>query len=91
MIDANVCALESAASGLAMNIACGESHTLLELVDAISSLNHHPLKTVFGPPRQGDIKHSLADISRAAAEISYQPRVRFRDGLRKAFDEYRPA
>ncbi len=91
VIDANVCALESATSGLAMNIACGASHTLLELVDAISALNDHPLKTVFGPQRQGDIKHSLADISRAAAEISYEPRVSFQDGLRKAFDEYRPA
>jgi nucleoside-diphosphate-sugar epimerase len=91
VIDANVCALRSTASGVAMNIACGASHTLLELVDAISALNERPLKTVFGPPRQGDIKDSLADISLAAAEIGYQPKVTFRDGLRKAFDEYRSA
>jgi nucleoside-diphosphate-sugar epimerase len=91
VIDANVCALRSTASGVAMNVACGASHTLLELVDAISALNHRPLKTVFGPPRQGDIMHSLADISLAAAEIDYQPKVTFRDGLRKAFDEYRSA
>lgn len=91
VIDANVCALKSTASGVAMNIACGASHTLLELVDAISALNDRPLKAVFGPPRQGDIKHSLADISLAATEIGYQPKVTFRDGLRKAFDEYRSA
>jgi UDP-N-acetylglucosamine/UDP-N-acetyl-alpha-D-glucosaminouronate 4-epimerase len=91
VVDANVCALRSSASGVAMNVACGSSHTLLELVDAISALNGRPLKTEFGPPRQGDIKHSLAGISLAAAEIGYQPRVGFQDGLRKAFDEYRSA
>ena len=91
VVDANVCAYKSSASGVAMNVACGSSHTLLELVEAISGLNHQPLKTVFGPPRQGDIKHSLADISLAVSEIGYQPRVGFEDGLRKAFDEYRSA
>ena len=74
-----------------MNVACGDSHTLLELVDAISALHQHPLKTTFGPPRKGDIKHSLADISLAAAEIGYRPTVTFQDGLRKTFDEYRSA
>ena len=91
VVDANVCALRSTASGIAMNIACGASHTLIELVDAISDLNQRPLKTVFGAPRQGDIKHSLADISLATARIGYQPKVTFRDGLQKAFDEYRSA
>lgn len=91
VVDANVCALKSGASGIAMNIACGASHTLLELVDAISALNHHRLETVFGPPRHGDIKHSLADISLAASTVGYRPAVTFEDGLRKAFDEYRSA
>jgi len=91
VVDANVCALKSKASGLAMNVACGASHTLLELVQAISTLNGRPMKTTFGPPRQGDIKHSLADISLAAAEIGYQPRVTFHDGLRRTFDDYRSA
>ena len=91
VVDANVCALKSGASGLAMNIACGASHNLLELVSEISELEGRPLKTTFGPPRQGDIKHSLADISLAAAKIGYRPAVTFEDGLRKAFDEYRSA
>ncbi|HEX2681559.1 MAG TPA: LPS biosynthesis protein WbpP, partial [Candidatus Dormibacteraeota bacterium] len=59
--------------------------------DEISALNHHRLQTVFGPPREGDIKHSLADISLAASEIGYRPKVTFKDGLRRAFDEYRTA
>jgi nucleoside-diphosphate-sugar epimerase len=91
VVDANMCAMHGTASGIAMNVACGASHTLLELVDAISRLNGRPLQTAFGPPRQGDIKHSLADISLAAAAIGYQPRIGFEEGLRKAFDDYRSA
>jgi len=91
VVDANLCALKSKASGVAMNVACGDSHTLLELVDAISVLNRRPLATVFGPPREGDIKHSLADITLATAEMGYRPEVSFMDGLRRAFDEYRSA
>jgi nucleoside-diphosphate-sugar epimerase len=91
VVDANICALESGTSGLAMNVACGQSHSLLELVDGISNLSTKPLKTVFGPPREGDIKHSLADISLAREKIGYQPKVTFSDGLRRVFEDYRSA
>jgi nucleoside-diphosphate-sugar epimerase len=91
VVDANVRALESIASGVALNIACGKSHTLLDLVKAISALNGHPLETAFGPPREGDIRHSQADISRAVSEIGYCPKVTFEEGLRRTFDDYRSA
>jgi UDP-N-acetylglucosamine/UDP-N-acetyl-alpha-D-glucosaminouronate 4-epimerase len=91
VVDANICALESGASGLALNVACGQSHSLLELVDGISKLNTKPLRTVFGPPREGDIKHSLADISLAKEKIGYEPKVTFMDGLRRVFADYRSA
>jgi nucleoside-diphosphate-sugar epimerase len=88
VVDANLCALRSGLSGVVMNIASGQSHTLLELVDGISVLNQRRLETTFGAPREGDIRHSLADISLAAAKIGYRPRVTFMDGLRRTFDEY---
>ena len=91
VVDANICAVESGISGLAMNVACGESHSLLELVDGISALSATPLRTVFGPQREGDIKHSLADISLAAEKIGYQPKVTFKEGLRRVFEDYRSA
>ena len=91
VVDANVQALESGASGLAMNIACGGSHSLLELVDAISRLNGRPLITVHGSPREGDIKHSLADILLAEKSIGYRPSVSFAEGLRRVFADYRSA
>ena len=91
VVDANLCALRSAASGIAMNIACGQAHSLLELVQAISSLTGRSLKTELGPSREGDIRHSLADISLAQARIGYSPEVSFIDGLRRTYDGYRSA
>jgi UDP-glucose 4-epimerase len=91
VVEANVRSLQSGVSGIAMNVACGQSHTLLDLVEAISALNGRPLKTSLGPPREGDIRHSRADISLAAAEIGYCPKVTFEEGLRRTFDDYRSA
>jgi UDP-glucose 4-epimerase len=91
VVQANVCALKSEASAVVMNIACGQSHTLLDLVEAISALNGRRLQVTFGPPRDGDIQHSRADISLATAQIGYDPRVTFEDGLRRTFEEYRSA
>jgi len=89
VVDANLAALRSEASGVAMNVACGASHTLLELIESISSLNGHRLEVTYGPPREGDIKHSLADISLAAEKIGYRPKVTFQEGLRRVFEDYR--
>jgi UDP-glucose 4-epimerase len=89
VVDANLCALHSSASAVAVNVACGDSHTLLELVDEISALNHRQLETILGAPREGDIRHSLADISLARAQIGYEPKVAFREGLKRAFEDYR--
>jgi nucleoside-diphosphate-sugar epimerase len=45
-------------------------------------------KPAYGQSRAGDIKHSLADITRATKELGYQPKVHFHDGLRKTVDWY---
>jgi UDP-glucose 4-epimerase len=41
------------------------------------------------PPRAGDIRESLADISQARAVLNYEPQIRFEDGLRRSIDYYR--
>jgi nucleoside-diphosphate-sugar epimerase len=43
----------------------------------------------FGPERAGDVKHSLADISRTEKYLGYKPLVHFEDGLKKTVDWYR--
>jgi hypothetical protein len=46
-------------------------------------------QSMSGPPRQGDVKHSLADLTRAGKYLGYQPTVSFEEGLRQTVDWYR--
>jgi UDP-glucose 4-epimerase len=86
--EANVRALESGASGLAINIASGRRHTLLEVVDMISAATGRRLETNLAPARGGDIRHSLADVRRAAAAIGFRSSVSFADGLARTIRDY---
>lgn len=82
VIEANLLASESSSpSGITCNVACGTATTLLELLDAICRAAGRPTDPIFGPPRAGDIVHSLADISVAQRELGYAVAVPFWDGI----------
>lgn len=89
VVDANLLALTGNACGEVFNCACGRSYSLLDLVDRVSALAGRRLEVVHGPPRPGDIRHSLADISRIEAALGYAPGVDFDEGLRRTFEAYR--
>jgi nucleoside-diphosphate-sugar epimerase len=76
------------ATGRVFNIGTGRSHTLNEVYDAIAHQLGFRAKPIYGPPREGDIKHSLANIDRASKELGYQPRAHFHDGLKKTVAWY---
>jgi UDP-glucose 4-epimerase len=76
-------------SGKVYNIACGQRASLLELIDQMNSLLGTKIKPIHEPARPGDVKHSQADISRAQAELGYQPKVPMEDGLRQCVDYFR--
>jgi len=76
------------ATGRVFNIGTGKSQTLNEVYAAIADQLGFSAKPKYGPEREGDIKHSLADISRAVGELGYQPKVQFHEGLRKTVDWY---
>ena len=88
VVDANLkaCSAEGAA-GEMFNIGYGEKHTLLSLVENINSILNMSIEPVFGKQRQGDVKHSLADISKARSILGYEPTVSFMEGLRIYFDK----
>lgn len=71
------------------NVACGYKTSLNELYQYIAELTGYTGKSVHGPDRKGDIRDSLADISKSVRLLNYQPRVSIRDGLKKTFDWYR--
>lgn len=76
------------ATGRVFNIGTGKSHTLNEVYAAIAAQLHFTAKPIYGPTREGDIQHSLADISRATKELGYQPRAQFHEGLQKTVAWY---
>lgn len=68
-------------AGEVMNIAGGRRIALNALVREISRVLGRELDVDHQAPRAGDIRHSLADISRAKELIGYEPRVRWEDGI----------
>lgn len=69
-----------------VNIAVGDRTNLVELWDAIASAAGKDIKPTFGPPRAGDIPHSLASIEKAKKLFGYDPQFRLRDGIKITFD-----
>ena len=82
-VHANLLATQhaEAARGQVMNVACGEGVSLNELYAKICGLMGLDRPPHHGPARAGDIRDSLADISRAKRLIGYTPQVRFEQGL----------
>jgi nucleoside-diphosphate-sugar epimerase len=68
-------------SGEVINIAGGRRIALNALCEEISRALGREVAVDHLAPRPGDIRHSLADISRAAELIGYEPRVRWEDGI----------
>ena len=82
---ANVLAAQSKATG-SYNVATGDRITVNELASAVIDITGSKSKVKRERPRPGDIKHSLADISRAKAAFGYSPRYSLKKGLRETID-----
>jgi UDP-glucose 4-epimerase len=76
-------------SGRTFNVANGRSTDLLELIAALNQLLGTALAPVHAPPRVGDVRESLADITQARSRLGYEPQVGFEEGLRLSIDYYR--
>ncbi len=76
-------------TGEAINIACHHATSLNQILDKVGELLGTSIEAEYGPMRAGDVKDSLADISRAKATIGYEPQVYFEEGLERAIDWYR--
>lgn len=76
-------------SGEVVNIACGERISLNQLLDILGEEAGHKVERKYIEPRAGDVRDSLADISRARKLIGYDPKVSVRDGLKKTFAAFK--
>ena len=90
VVEANILAAESNASGI-LNIGGGANHISIEtLAKLISNLMGKGIDPIYENPRPGDIKHSLADISKAEA-FGYKPKYSLEEGLNETIKEFRYA
>ena len=86
VVEANLLACEAPkAAGLAINIGTGKRYTLNQTLALLETITGRPSKAKYFAPREGDIRDSQADISRAVDVLGYQPRVGFEEGLRQTW------
>lgn len=69
--------------GVGARITLNETWRLLQRIEGVAISPH------YGPPREGDVRHSQADISAACRDLGYQPTVDFEAGLRRTLEWFR--
>ncbi len=74
------------ASGEVLNVAGGRRVSLNQLLGEIRSLTKARVEAEYRPGRPGDVRDSLADLSRARELLGYEPRVDLRTGLARTIE-----
>ena len=82
VVNANILAAESSSTGI-FNIAGGKRISINDLVKAILKLYKKEIESSYVEPREGDIKHSLADVSKAKDGFGYTPKYEILEGLKE--------
>jgi len=75
-------------AGEAVNVATGVSHSLLDLLAIVTATAGRSADPTFAPPRPGDVRDSLADISLAGEFFGYRPKVSFAEGVELTVQSY---
>lgn len=90
VVRANMAALTAGGiGGRVYNIACGAGVTLNEIAEKLRTEIGAEVEPTHGPERLGDVRHSLADISAAQADLGYEPSVSLDEGIHRTVDYYR--
>lgn len=71
------------------NVAFGERTTINGMVEILEKIEGNKTNKVYRDSRTGDVKHSLADISKAKLLIDYEPLYSFNDGLIETYNFYK--
>ncbi|HWF91015.1 MAG TPA: SDR family oxidoreductase [Terriglobales bacterium] len=90
-VAANLLACQSSAAetaGRVFNIATGRRTSLNEMFKILKKLTGYAGEAKYGADREGDVRHSLADLSRAERYLRYRPAINFEEGLRRTVEWY---
>lgn len=72
-----------------INVACGESISLNDLWTSITAIESKEIAPIYRQERKGDIKHSLADVTKGKDLIGYIPSVKVKEGLSFTYSWYK--
>lgn len=75
-------------SGEVFNIACGTRHSLLTIAERIEENVGRPLAREHVASRRGDVRHTLADISKAQRLLGYRPTIDFANGMQRTCEYF---
>ena len=87
VVAANLLAARRGTPGGVYNIGTGRATTILELAHLMSDLAGRRPRIEFQPYRAGEVRHSVAAIDRARADLGYEPSYDLRTGLREIWGE----
>ena len=92
VISANLLAAKAPAAQVAgevFNVATGARFDLNQTFQLLKNITGYSGDVKYAPERPGDVKHSLADLSRTEKHLGYKPLVNFEEGLRRTVEWYR--
>jgi len=87
VVEANIRAASAPdAVGKAINVATGATITINDLLRTVCRIQGQAFNPGYLPAREGDIRHSRADIGQARTLLGWEPRIDFETGLRRLFE-----
>ena len=87
VVSANILASKAQkTSGEIINVATSTRTTINQLFYTLKDLTGKDIKPIYGEAQKGDVKHSLADITRAREILGYEPVVKLKEGLKRTVD-----
>jgi nucleoside-diphosphate-sugar epimerase len=90
VVQANLLACSaSGLSGKIINIGSGQTITINQLFSELKSLLNSKIEPIYAPPRKGDIRHSLADITKARTILKYNPQINLKQGLKYTIEWFK--
>ena len=90
VVQANILAMfnETVDKHTTFNVGCGQKTSLIELVDLINEISSKKIIPVHDNERLGDIKTSVADISKIKKYLNYNPLINIKEGLQITYYDY---
>jgi len=83
------CKSDQVGRGEVINIACGKSFTLNQLVEELNNILGTSIKPTYAEQKPGDVKHSMADITQAQELLGYKVIIDFKEGLKRTVEWFK--